>query len=105
MTGPSITDYLQLVLMCVSIIGGIALQTWGIIRYLIGRQDRGDGTLHERINTLRDNAVMRPDYNRDMERIHGDMSAVRAEVTKQGQATTARLDQLILAVSDRTPKG
>lgn len=97
---------LQLFLMCLSMIGGIALQTWGIIRYLISRMDSGDQRVHDRISEVKSNTVTQAEHDRDMERLHKDMRDLGQKVEQQGNATTARLDTLIFALTGggNTPK-
>lgn len=95
-------DTAKLLFICASLIGGMALQTWGIIRYVIDRQSAGDRDLHRRLDSVQNKVVTRPEYDRDMARIHTDLGDLRNEIKQQGTATTSRLDTIIFAL---TPNG
>lgn len=91
---------------------------WGLIRFLLGRIDitatktSADFTnVHRRIDELRDQHVRREDYHRDLERVRDEMKMVRERVTEgldgvrmemraELRELGARLDKLLLALSN-----
>jgi len=81
-----------------SIFGTAAVNTWGVIRFLIGRMDQQDAAISKRVEELRDGMVSRTEYERDMARLHAELTAVREAVTLHGNNHTARIDALILAM-------
>lgn len=50
-------------------VAAVALQTWLIIKYLIGRMDKGDAELHGRIDQVKDDYVRRDDFNMHLQRV------------------------------------
>ncbi len=95
------SEVLRLIVMCVSIVAGIALQTWGIIKYIIGRVDSGDNRLHDRVSEVSRTSVRRSDYDRDMERFHSELSSLRDDIKESQSMVTSRLDTLIFAMTSR----
>ena len=87
-----------------SIFGTAAVNTWGVIRFLIGRMDQQDAVLAKRVDELRDGMVSRTEYERDMSRLHAEVTAVREAVSLHGNNHTARIDALILAMSGNNQK-
>lgn len=90
---------------------------WGLVRFLLGRIDRGAAkvsldftNVHRRIDELRDQHVRREDYHRDLERLRDEMKMIRERVTEgldgvrvemraELRELGARLDKLLLALT------
>ena len=87
-----------------SIFGTAAVNTWGVIRFLIGRMDQQDADINQRVEQLRDGMVSRAEYERDMARLHAEVTAVREAVSLHGNNHTARIDALIMAMGGNNPR-
>lgn len=94
-------ENVQLMAIAAGWVGAMALQTWGIIKFIINRIDSGDNALHKRISDMKDTSVQKVDYGRDMDRVHDEIRGVRDEVVRQGSSTNDRIDKLIMALKDR----
>lgn len=108
-------DAYQLISLAIVIVGGC----WAWNRWLITRMDNGDAAvrkelqanaenLHGRVSKARDDMVPRIEFDREMNRVHAEVSGVRDEVVRSGERQvslisqqTGRIDQILLAVQKR----
>lgn len=90
-----------MLLYSMGILGGIAVQTWGIIRYMIGRQDKHAADFQKELNRLRDSAVSKSDYHRDHDRLYNEMKAVRDETGNISRSVS----QLVLTMAQDRRRG
>lgn len=90
------------------ILGGLGFvvtcvfNTWGVVKYLIGRQDKQTREVFERIEAVQRAAVTREEYTRDSNRLHSEISNVREAVERVGSAQADRMDRLLLAIGKAT---
>lgn len=98
----------------------IAVQTWGIIHYLINRMDnhkrelevklesdkkdssREDSNLHTRINEVKDQYVKRTELDREFSTLQKGMTDMKADFHIAMQGINTRIDQVI-AILSRKP--
>src|SRR5690606_12942844 len=80
----------------------IGVQTWAIVRYMIGRMDAHRDAasseikgLHERINEVKDQYVKRADIDRDLMHIQHTVTDMKNDVNVQMSGMNNRLDMLI----------
>jgi Leucine-rich repeat (LRR) protein len=91
----------------------LAVQTWGLTRFLISRMDSQKEKLesqieknrtessaenklvHDRINTVKDQYVKREDIDRDLAQIQRSVSDVNANVNAQMSGVNNRLDHIV----------
>jgi hypothetical protein len=88
----------QFILAGLGFVVTCVVNTWGVVKYLIGRQDKQNMATMQRIDEVQRAGVTREDYLRDTHRLHADIGAVREAVERQGAAGAARMDQILLAV-------
>lgn len=80
----------------------MAGQTWGIMRYMIGRMDshrernsQEVTELHKRINEVKDQYVKRVDIDRDLSHIQSTVTDMKNDVNAQMSGMNSRLDILL----------
>lgn len=104
MESADVYSLMQILAIVVSIVVGIAGQSWLIVSYLMRRQDNGDEKLHERVSQLRADSVSRVEYEKDAARFDNRMVEITHAVERQGHTTTTRLDTLIAHFVKRDTK-
>lgn len=88
----------QFILAGLGFVVTCVINTWGVVKYLIGRQDKQNEATNARIDEVQRSGVSREEYLRDSNRLHTEIGAVREAVERQGTAAAQRMDQLLLAV-------
>ena len=91
-----------MLLYSLGLFGGIVVQTWGIIRYLISRQDKMIAEVYTRMNRRDEDVhnrftqtVSKDDYHRDVDRLYGEIKGTRDEVANMSRS----VGQLILTLT------
>lgn len=90
------------VVAVLSFLLAIAVQTWAIVRYMIGRMDSHRESsnleitkLHDRVNEVKDQYVKRVDIDRDLSHIQNTVTDIKNDVNVQMSGMNNRLDLLI----------
>lgn len=80
----------------------LAVQTWAIVRYMIGRMDSHReitnteiNKIHDRINAVKDDYVKRVDIDRDLSHIQSTVTEINNNVNSQMSGMNNRLDILL----------
>jgi hypothetical protein len=97
-------DVMSMIIAVASFMLAMAVQTWALVKFLIKRIDNNSEQLHSRVSKLRDEAVMKPEHDKEMTRLYNELHLTREEVKTQGTNTTARMDALILTITGNAPR-
>lgn len=80
----------------------MGVQTWAIVRYMIGRMDNHRDAavaeiskIHDRINTVKDDYVKRVDIDRDLSHIQSTVSEMNNNMNAAMSGMNSRLDILL----------
>lgn len=79
--------------------GGALIATF---RSLTPAREAGDNTLHDRINRVRDEYVMRVDHDGQLTRTDDAIKELRDEMREGKRETNRRLDAVLAALAPRT---
>jgi hypothetical protein len=89
----------------------LGVQTWAIMRFIIGRMDkhREDtqkeiADLHVRVNTVKDEYVKRTDIDRDLAHISRGLTEVNNSLNSQMSSVSNRIDILIAQTTQSKAK-
>lgn len=72
---------------------------FGLWKFLVGKIERGDTALHERVSKLQENALMRDEFDKHMKSFEKRMDRIDASLENHNVNINRRFDQLMLSLN------
>ena len=83
----TLTTY-ELIAVCSIIIGG----GWALTKYLIARIEKGDNSLHLRVDKVDDSSIKRHEFDREIHSIRRETTAIRDELIRCNSALSSKIE-------------